>query len=113
MPIRPVIRIEEYNGTMWYMPAYIGGIDALAIKIASVYPNNPANYGLPMILGTILLSDPKTGALLSLMDGGFVTAMRTGAVDGVAAKYLARKDSKVVGIFGCGVQARTQLMAVN
>lgn len=113
MPIRPVIRVEKYNGMILYMPAYVGGIDALAVKVVSVYPNNPVNYDLPTILGTILLNDPKTGALLSIMDGAFITAMRTGAASGIATKYLARKDSKVAGIFGCGVQAKTQLIAVN
>jgi ornithine cyclodeaminase/alanine dehydrogenase len=113
MPIRSSIRIGKYDGTMLYMPAYIGGMDALAVKIVSVYPNNPVKYGFPTISGTVLLNDPKTGALLSVMDGAFITAMRTGAVGGIAAKYLARNDSKVVGIFGCGVQARAQLLAVS
>jgi len=113
MPLRPVINIEKYNGMMLYMPAYIGGMDALAVKVVSIYPNNPTNYNLPTLSGTVMLTDPKTGSLLSLMDGGFVTAMRTGAVSGVATKHLARKDAKVVGIFGGGVQARTQIIAVN
>lgn len=113
MPLRPVINIEKYNGMIIYMPAYIGGMDALAVKVVSVYPNNPTKYDLSTILGTVLLNDPKTGALLSLMDGAFITAMRTGAVSGVATKYLARKDAKVAGIFGSGVQARTQITAVN
>lgn len=113
MPIRSVVRVEKYGGMMVYMPAYISGMDALAVKIVSVYPNNPTNYNLPTVSGTVLLSDPKTGTLLSIMDGAFITSMRTGAVGGVAAKYLARKDSKVAGIFGCGVQARTQLIALS
>ncbi|MCS7364783.1 MAG: ornithine cyclodeaminase family protein [archaeon GB-1867-035] len=112
MPMRPAIRIDEYNGLILYMPAYIGGMDALAVKVVSVYPDNPTKYNKPTVLGTVLLNDSKTGDLLAIMEGGFITAMRTGAVSGVATKYLARKDSKVVGVFGAGVQARTQLMAV-
>jgi len=112
MPLRPAIRVEEHNGLILYMPAYIGGMEALAVKVVSVYPENPKKYGLPTILGTILLNDPKSGKLLSIMDGGLITAMRTGAVSGVASKYLAREDSEVAGIFGAGVQARTQLMAI-
>ncbi|MEJ5199473.1 MAG: ornithine cyclodeaminase family protein [Anaerolineae bacterium] len=56
--------------------------------------------------------DPRTGRLLAIMDGAFLTAMRTGAASGVATKYLARADARVVGIFGAGIQARTQLMAM-
>jgi ornithine cyclodeaminase/alanine dehydrogenase-like protein (mu-crystallin family) len=61
---------------------------------------------------TIFLIDPKNGVPLSIMNGTKITAMRTGAVSGLAAKYLARKDSKTVGLIGAGAQARTQLMAL-
>ncbi|MBN1484317.1 MAG: ornithine cyclodeaminase family protein, partial [Chloroflexia bacterium] len=73
---------------------------------------NPSQYGLPAVVATILLNDAHTGALLAVMDGTWLTAMRTGAVGGVAAKYLARQDASVATVFGAGVQARTQLMAV-
>lgn len=112
MPLRPTIKVDEYNGLILYMPAYIGGMNALAVKVVSVYPDNPTKYGKPTVLGTVLLNDPKTGDLLAILEGGFITAMRTGAVSGVATKYLARKNSKIVGVFGAGVQARTQLMAI-
>ncbi|MCS7385254.1 MAG: ornithine cyclodeaminase family protein [archaeon GB-1867-005] len=112
MPPRPVIKVEGYNGLILYMPAYIADMDALAVKIVSVYPDNPKKYALPTTLGTVLLNDPRTGDLLAIMEGAFITAMRTGAVSGVASKYLARSDSRIVGIFGAGVQARTQLMAL-
>jgi len=58
------------------------------------------------------VNDAKTGATLSVMDGTYITAMRTGAASGVATKYLARTDASTVGIIGAGVQARTQLVAV-
>lgn len=115
MPQRTVIRIPEYHGLHLGMPAYIGGSEgggALALKVVTVYPDNPSQYGLPTTLGTLLLNDPRTGALMAIMDAGFLTAMRTGAVSGVATKYLAREDARSVGVFGAGVQARTQLMAV-
>jgi alanine dehydrogenase len=113
MPLRLVIRPKKYGGSINYMPAYLGDMDALAIKVVSVYADNPKKHNLPTILGTILVHDPGTGALEGVMDGTWLTAMRTGAVGGVAAKYLAREDARTVGIFGTGVQARTQLMAVN
>jgi len=113
MPLRPVIRPQKYGGLVTFMPAYVGGMDALGMKLVSAYPDNPTKYNLPTILGTILLNDPRTGALLSIMDGAWITAMRTGAVSGVATEYLAREDARTVGIFGTGVQARTQLMAMK
>ncbi len=113
MPQRPVIHVEREQGIFLIMPAYVSGeMNIFSNKIVAVYPNNPEKYRLPTILASITLYDVKTGELLSIMDGSSITAMRTGAASGVATKYLARKDSKVVGILGTGVQARTQIEAV-
>jgi alanine dehydrogenase len=113
MPQRTAIRVTEYNGVHLGMPAWIGGdVNALALKVVTVYPNNPAQHQLPTIMGTLLLNDPKTGAPIAVMDAGYLTAVRTGAVSGVATKYLARPDAHTAGIFGAGVQAETQLEAV-
>ena len=113
MPVRPTITIDDSGGIMLYMPAYVGGkINAVGVKIVSVFKNNPTKYKLPLILGTVLLNDPDTGALLSIIDGGYLTAMRTGAASGVATKYMAREDARTVGVFGAGVQAETQLLAM-
>jgi ornithine cyclodeaminase/alanine dehydrogenase len=115
MPQRTAIRIADLHGLHLGMPAYVGGAEgegSLALKVVTVYPDNPAKYNLPTTIGTLLLNDPRTGALVAIMDAGFLTAMRTGAASGVATKYLARDDAHTVGVFGAGVQARTQLMAV-
>ena len=115
MPQRPVIRIPEHHGLYLGMPAYVGGVGdggSLALKVVTVYPDNPDKFGLPTTIGTLLLNDPRSGALVAIMDAGFLTAMRTGAASGVATKYLAREDASSVGVFGAGVQARTQLEAV-
>lgn len=114
MPQRTAIRIPEWRGLHLAMPAHIGGGagGALATKIVTVYPDNPARFNLPTTIGTLLLNDPESGALLAIMDAGFLTAMRTGAVSGVASKVLAREDASVAGIFGAGVMARTQLRAI-
>ncbi len=113
MPLRPTITLEESHGTMIFMPAHIGGgMNALGVKVVSVFPDNVTKYGLPTILGTVLLFDSRTGALLAIMDGTYLTAMRTGAASGVATKYMARQDAETVGVFGAGVQAETQLLAV-
>ena len=115
MPQRTAIRIKEHHGFHLGMPAYVGGAGdggSLALKVVTVYPENPSKFGLPTTIGTLLLNDPRSGALVAIMDAGFLTAMRTGAVSGVATKYLAREDARTVGVFGAGVQARTQLMAI-
>lgn len=113
MPLRAIIDIHKYKGFVFYMPAYLEGSEALAVKIVSLYEENLERYGLPTIFATIQLNDPKTGMPLVLMEGGYITAMRTGAASGVATKYLARENSRVVGILGAGTQARAQLWAVR
>jgi alanine dehydrogenase len=111
MPLRSTIRVQDRKGTVLFMPAHIKSMGALGVKVVSVYADNPSKYDLPTILGVVLLNDPNTGELLAIMDGTYLTAMRTGAAGGVATKYLARKDAKEVGIIGTGVQGRTQVAA--
>ncbi len=114
MPQRAVIPIPDHKGIYLAMPGYIGGdMNALGLKVVTVYPNNPSKYDLPTILGTLMLCDPATGKAIAIMDAGYLTAVRTGAASGVATKYLAREDSKVCTVFGAGVQARKQLEAVQ
>jgi ornithine cyclodeaminase/alanine dehydrogenase len=113
MPVRVSVPVERYSGVMLTMPAYIGGaFDALGQKVVTVYPENREKYNLRTILATVQLFDSKSGECIALLDGTIITAMRTGAVSGVATKYLAPKDSKSAAVFGAGVQAQTQLEAV-
>lgn len=113
MPQRTAIRIPALHGLQLGMPAYIGGdVGALALKVVTVYPDNPSAFGLPTTIGVLLLNDARTGAPLAIMDAGFLTGMRTGAVSGVATRHLARADAKRVGVFGGGIMARMQLAAV-
>jgi ornithine cyclodeaminase/alanine dehydrogenase len=106
--------IEQNKNVMWSMAAYVGGgMNALGQKVVTVYPENPTKHNLPTTLATVELLDPLTGECLAVMDGTFLTAMRTGAVGGVATKYLARTNSATVAVFGSGVQAETQLEAVT
>lgn len=114
MPQRAVVSVKEHQGIFLVMPACVSGVmNVFSNKIVTVYPNNPERHGLPTTLASIALHDVQTGALISCMDGSFITAMRTGAVSGIATKYLARKDSRTVGVLGAGVQARTQLEAMS
>jgi len=113
MPLRTTVEVPEFHGLDLIMPAYIGDeAGGLGLKVVSVYPDNPRAHDLPTILATVLLQDPRTGALLAVMDGTYLTAMRTGAAGGVAARYLARPEARLAGVFGAGVQARTQLVAL-
>jgi alanine dehydrogenase len=111
LPLR--IGITPPDGLGLYMPAYLKEMKALACKVVSVYKNNPVKYNMPTTIGKVLLQDPDTGDVICIMDGGYLTAVRTGAASGVATKYLARiQDHYTIGIFGSGVQARMQLWAV-
>jgi len=111
LPLR--INIMAPKGLAAYMPAYLQGMNALACKVVTAYKENPKKYNLPTILGKVLLQDPDTGDVISIMDGGYLTAMRTGAASGLATKYLAREDeNQVAGIFGAGIQGESQLWAV-
>lgn len=85
--------------------------DYAALKLNGNFPGNPAQ-GLPTIQGAILLSDAADGTLLAVMDSGEVTLQRTAAATALAARFLARADSRVVAIIGCGDQARAQLAAL-
>jgi ornithine cyclodeaminase/alanine dehydrogenase len=111
LPLR--IAISPPDGLSLYMPAYLKQMGALACKVVTVYKNNPTRHSLPTTIGKVLLQNPATGEVICIMDGGYLTAVRTGAASGVATKYLARTDpGQVAGIFGAGVQARMQLRAV-
>ncbi|MFP6680521.1 MAG: ornithine cyclodeaminase family protein [Dehalococcoidia bacterium] len=109
MPDRTVIIDEEVGGWIAYMPAYLGSSGALGVKAVTVYKGNPEKFDLPTTLGIIIVQDNQTGKTLAVMDGGFLTAVRTGAVSGVATKHLSRTNSSVAGILGTGVQAYTQV----
>ena len=113
MPPKPYVYFDRYGGDFRVMPAHLEELDAAGVKIVNVHPRNPKEYGLPTVMATILLLDPRTGAPQVIMDGTWITDMRTGAGGAVAAKYLARKDSRIVAMVGAGAQARTQLVALN
>lgn len=132
-PAKPVIRwggpeTEETTGRIMSMPAYLGGksfaeeleagdllgpVDTSGIKFIPSRPDNPKKHDLPRSNGIIIIVDPETLMPACIMDGTLVSAMRTGAASGVAAKYLANPDSKVAGIIGASVQGVTQTLALK
>jgi ornithine cyclodeaminase len=96
------------------MPGYLGGrLDVAGLKTIASFPRNPLAHGLPRASALILLHDTEVGLPLAIMDGTLISAMRTGAATGVAARHLAREDVTHVGLIGAGVQNRTQLMALQ
>ncbi len=110
MPSKIYLQFEE--GDLRAMPAYLKRPGIAGVKIVNVHPGNPEK-GLPTVMALLLLHDPKTGAVIAVMGATHLTDMRTGAAGGLAAKYLARKDSKVLGMVGAGRQAKTQLLAIS
>ncbi len=104
---------EEKDGRIMAMPAYVGGsVGLVGLKWIPSVPSNPSR-GLPRGIGLIVLTDPRTGLPVAVMDGTIVSAVRTGAVTGVTARRLARPGARVAAILGAGVQAATQLSALE
>jgi len=110
MPPKPGIHTRK-DAFLHAMPAYIPDMNAAGIKWVGGYPDN---YKLqkPYITGLMIMNDPETGIPLAIMDCVWVTAKRTGAATAVAAKYMARQDSRTIGILGCGVQGESNLEAL-
>ncbi len=112
MPPKPGIHPGGGDNFIHAMPAYIPALKSAGLKWVSGFPGN-FQRGLPYINGLLILNDAETGLPISVMDCVRITAMRTGAATAVAAKYLARPDSAIVGILGCGVQGRSNLEALH
>lgn len=133
MPPKPVIRwggpeTEETIGRVMSMPAYLGGsryaeelsrrgllgpVEACGMKFIPSRPSNPSRFGLPRASALVVILDSETLIPRCVMDGAIVSAMRTGAASAVAARYLARPGSRVLGLVGASVQGRTQLAALR
>ena len=103
---------RPHSGVLEWMPAMVVGRHAV-IKIVSYTPSNPDVRGIPTIVSTISIYDIATGRLVALVDGILPTALRTGAASALATTILARPDSSVLGLIGCGAQAVTQLHAIS
>jgi len=112
MPPKSYLFFRQHNGDLRTMPSYFEGLDISGVKVVNVHPANPKRHGLPAVMATIVLIDPKTGAPLAIMGGSWITAMRTGASGAIATKYLGRPDSRVLALVGAGVQASTQLECI-
>jgi ornithine cyclodeaminase/alanine dehydrogenase len=112
MPPKPGVHPGGGDNFIHAMPAYVPALESAGVKWVGGFPENP-KQGLPYITGLLILNDVETGLPLSVMDCVWITAKRTGAATAVGAKYLARPDSSVVGVLGCGVQGRSNVEALD
>jgi ornithine cyclodeaminase len=111
VPIRTQLEVARHEGITLFMPAYLQESDGLGVKIVSVFPRN-LDMGLPTIHALVVVVDAETGCPAAVMDGTYLTALRTGAASGAATDLLARTDARRAAVFGAGAQGRTQLEAV-
>lgn len=111
IPLRANLNVKEFNGNSLYMYGYVPGSKALGVKLVSVYPDNPKR-GVSSCPATIILENAETGEVSTIMDGTYLTRLRTGALSGAATELLSRKDSSIFALIGTGGQAECQLDAV-
>lgn len=112
VPHREQILLPEQGGDCFFMPTYLEKAGGFGIKVSPFFAANPQEYDLPPVIDVILLLDHQTGYPLAIIDAQAITVARTGAICGIAAKYLAREDASRVALIGMGTQAPAQLEAV-
>ena len=113
IPVRAGFHYEKpEQGLVEWMPIHNIG-DQVVVKMVAYHPNNPEKFNWPTIVSSITSYDTRTGHLKSIIDGVFLTALRTGAASAIASRYLAKNDSKTLGLIGCGAQAVTQFHAIS
>jgi ornithine cyclodeaminase len=112
VPLRPHLSIPPAEGLALIMPAYLAGSNTLAVKLLTLFPHNLEQHHLPTINAVVLLFDTSNGLPVALIEGSALTALRTGAASGVATRLLARKEARVLALFGAGAQSLPQVWAV-
>jgi alanine dehydrogenase len=112
MPVRQVTPLAEIGGRITSMPAYLAGERALGMKVVTYFKDNPQR-GLPAILAAIHLYSVETGKLAAILDGTYLTAIRTACASAMATKVLANPETPVLGILGAGVQARAHIETLS
>ncbi len=111
VPMRFVSRLPTHELLMLFKPAFVDSDKRVTIKFLTQRESGTLP-GIPTIQGIVLVIDSETGEILAMMDGEYLTALRTGAASGLATRCWARKDARVLALFGCGTQGRTQVEAV-
>lgn len=110
MPPKQYLDFKEYQGDLRIMPCYSSVLKMAGTKIVNVHPQNPEK-GLPTIMAVVILNDAQNGKALAVIEAAWITGIRTGAAGAIAAKYLAKKDAKTMGVVGAGQQAFFQIVA--
>lgn len=112
VPLRTNLEVTDFNGQSLYMPAVTkGNQSSLGVKIVSVYPEN-INKGLPSVPATMVSLDPETGIVSAILDGTYLTQLRTAAIQGAATEEMANPDAKIAGLIGTGGQGYQQAIAM-
>ena len=112
VPLRTNLDVADYRGQSLYMPAVTRGKqNALGVKIVSVYPEN-IEKGLPSVPATMVALDPETGIISAILDGTYLTQLRTAAIQGAGTEELANPDAKIGGLIGTGGQGYQQAIAM-
>lgn len=111
VPLRVNIDIPKHQGQSLFMPAYVEDLNSAGVKIVSVFPKN-IEKGKPSLPAKMVLLDGETGEVCCIMDGTYLTQLRTGAASGAATDVLANKDARTAILFGTGGQAAAQLEAI-
>lgn len=111
VPLRVNVGVPKYEGSTLFMPGYVEELDSMGVKIVSVFPRNPEK-GKPSVPATMVLIDGTSGEVCCILDGTYLTQLRTGAAAGAATDVLARPDAKIGALIGTGGQAITQLEAM-
>jgi alanine dehydrogenase len=113
IPPSGILGVRTQSGGLHVKTAWLSGAkNYIAAKLNTNFPQNHARFELPTIQGVIVLYDANNGRTLAVLDSMEITLKRTAAATAVATKYLARKDSSVSTICGCGGQGRAQLRAI-
>ncbi|MBU5213759.1 ornithine cyclodeaminase family protein [Heyndrickxia oleronia] len=110
-PERTVIEFPTKHASALYMPSAMDPIGKAAVKIVTIFPHNPSK-GKSTTQGVILLNDTNSGEPLACLNASYLTRLRTGAVSGIATKYLAKETASTVTLIGCGAMAESQLQAI-
>ena len=111
VPLRVNIAAPKYDGRLLFMPGYVERLDCAGVKIVSVFPRN-RELGKLSVPSTMALLDATSGEVSAILDGTYLTQLRTGAATGAATRCLAREDAKIGALIGCGGQALAQLEAM-
>ncbi len=112
MPVRLVVPLPQIHGRITTMPGFLNDDNALGMKVITYFQDNPKR-GLPAILATIMLFSVETGKMIAVMDGSYITAIRTACASAMATRALANRETPVLGILGAGVQARAHIQALS